>query len=173
MDIRFVPPDLRRLEGLKGEAMCVPLFQDERPLRGAGGLVDWRLSGRLSRLLLDARLVGERGEKLLLPARPKLPFDKLFLFGLGKREGFDAEVFGATVRIVLETLEKARVRSSVWVLPGRAQGRIDAVEAMERFLPLVEHADADEITLVEEPGAQREMEPIVERAKRRARAFGS
>ncbi len=173
MDVRFVPPDLRRLDTLKSEALSLPLFSDERPLRGALGLVDWRLCGQISRLILRGRVTGEAFEKVLVPARPKLPFDKLFLFGLGPREGFDEAVFEEATRRMLDTLSRARVRSSVWALPGRPFGSIAPVPAMERFLRLASagaEREHDEITLIEDAEAQKEMAPVVARERRRARA---
>ena len=175
MDIRFVPPDLRRLDTSKGEAMSLPLFSDERPLRGALGLADWRLSGLLSRLILRGRVTGAAGEKVLVPCRPKLPFDKLFLFGLGPRSDFTEETFERATRAMFDTLARARVRSSVWVLPGRPFELIAPERAMELFLRIGgTDADAahDEITLIEDQDAQKMMSPIVERERRRARSLG-
>lgn len=173
MDIRFVPPDLRALDTLKSEAMALPMFSDERPLRGALGLVDWRLGGQISRLILRGRVTGAAAEKVLVPARPKLPFDKLFLFGLGARDGFNESIFEEVTGRMLETLGRARVRSSVWVLPGRPFELIEPVRAMELFLRLAGpevDAEHDEIILVEDAEAQKSMSPVVERERRRARA---
>ena len=89
MEFRFVAPELRRLDRLRCEAAALPYFAEERPFRGARGLLDWRLHGRLARLRSQGRLTGAAGEGLLLPARRRTSFDKLFLFGLGSREGFD------------------------------------------------------------------------------------
>lgn len=171
MDVRFVQPDLRKLDALKSEALSLPLFADERPLQGALGLVDWRMAGQLSRLILRGRVTGAEGEKVLIPARPKLPFDKLFLFGLGDRETFDEAVFERAVETLLDTLGRAKVRASVCALPGRALGLVEPERAMELFLRVSGPAiDQDEITLVEDPEAQRAMAPIVARERRRARA---
>src|SRR5688572_11813098 len=153
------------------EALSVPVFEDERPLRGAPGLVDWRLCGLISRLILRGRLRGTTGETVLVAARPRLTFEKLFLFGLGKRDAFDEAVFRAAVERMLGTLTRARVRASVLVLPGRATERIAAVRAMEIFLEIAQkHPEHDEVTLVEDAEAQKAMGPVVERERRRARA---
>lgn len=171
MDVHFVPPDLRRLDALKSEALCIPFFEDERPLRGALGLVDWRLCGLLSRLIMRSRISGARGETVLVPARPKLTVEKLLLFGGGPRAQFDEDVFTQGVAHMLTTLTRARVRASVVVLPGRALGLIAPVRAMEIFLRVAAGTEEhDEITLVEEAEAQRAMEPVLERERRRARA---
>jgi len=166
-----VLPALRRMDELRCEAIAIPLFEDERPLRGPGGLLDWRLSGMLSQLVLRGRVSGAAGETVLIPARPKLPFEKLFLFGLGPSTEFDASLFDATVERMLAALTAVRVRASALVLPGRSLARIEPVDAMEHFLAVAAgHPEHDEITLVESADAQKMMAPIVEKARRRARA---
>ena len=45
MEFRFAPLSLPSLDGLKTEVLCLPVFGDERPLRGArawstGGCAD-------------------------------------------------------------------------------------------------------------------------------------
>jgi hypothetical protein len=171
MDVRFVLPDLRRLDKLRSEALAVGVYQDERPVRGAPGLVDWRLCGAISRMLQSGRLQGARRERLLVPPRRRLPFDKIFLFGLGPRDGFDTSVYESVVDDVLETLGRVRVRSPVLALPGRAGDRIAADDAMERFLAIAaRHPEHDEVTLIEDAEAQRTMQAFLNRARRRARA---
>ncbi len=172
MDVHFVTADLRRLDGLKSEALAVPFFEDERPLQGPLGLVDWRMCGGVSRLILRGRLRGAAGETTLIPARPRLAFEKLFLFGLGPMAPFDESVFDRSVARMLSTLTRARVRASVFVLPGRVMGRIAPEAAMERFLGIAaHHPEHDEVALVEDAEAQRAMAPIVERERRRERAY--
>lgn len=171
MDVHFVLPDLRKLDALKSEALSLPFFSDERPLRGALGLVDWRLCGRISRLQAAGVVDGHLGETVLVPARPRLTFEKVFLFGLGPRTAFDLDVYERVTERMLATLTRARVRASVLALPGRALGLVDATTAMEVFLRIAEkHPDHDDVTLVEDVEAQKAMLPIVERERRRARA---
>lgn len=167
----FVAPDLRRLDELKSEALALAFFEDERPLRGALGLCDFRLCGQLSRLLVRGRARGALGETLLVPARPRLPFEKLFLFGAGRIDELDLARFDLVVERMLETLDRARVRASVVGLPGRTSDRIAPVRAMEIFLArALAHPEQDEVTLIEDADGQRAMTPVVERERRRVRA---
>lgn len=164
-------PDLRRLDELKTEAIALPFFEDERPLRGALGLVDWRLCGQISRLLVRGRARGALAETVLIPTRPRLAFEKLFLFGAGTSTELDERRFLRVVERMLETLDRARVRASVLALPGRALDRIAAQRAMELFLAqAAAHPEQDQVTLIEDHDAQRAMTPVVEREKRRQRA---
>ncbi len=170
MDILFVTTDLRSLDRLRSEAVCASFFEDERPLRGALGLFDWRMSGAVSSMLSAGKISGRRGDKALLPARPKLPFDKLFLFGLGPRAEFSDAGAVAATRLVFDTLRAARVRASTCVLPGRALGLLEPTRAMEILLEVVvEHTEQDEVTVIEDLESQKRMAPILEREKLRAR----
>jgi hypothetical protein len=55
----------------------------ERPLRGAAGQADWRLCGRLSRLIAAGRVEGHAGEAVLLPGGGGLRAPLLLALGLG------------------------------------------------------------------------------------------
>lgn len=172
MEVSFVAPDLRRLDQLKSEALALPFFEDVRPLRGALGLVDWRLAGLVSRVLLRGHATGALHERVLMPTKHRLPFEKLLLFGAGELGELDEERFDQVVSDMLDTLDRAKVRSSVIALPGRGVGRIEPQAAMRLFLRrAASHAEQDSATLIEDPEAQRAMQPVVEQERRRERAL--
>jgi len=84
----LLEPSLAAVDGLTGyDAVCVLITEDERPLEGAAGFIDWRLGGALSRVLQSGFFVGTPGEKLLVPTDQKLPAPRLFAMGLGPRKG--------------------------------------------------------------------------------------
>lgn len=171
MEYRFVAPDLRRWDTLKTEAVAVGLFLDDRPPRDALGLLDWRLCGYLSEQLAAGRVDGRRSERWLVPCRGRLPVDKLFVFGLGHRDVFDATAYRALLSDMLETLTQARVRTALVGLPGRAAGLIAAEQAMDVLLELTRGAsEQDELILIEEPDAQKAMERQIQQERRRVRA---
>jgi hypothetical protein len=66
------------------DAVVTGFFQDERPLRGASGWIDWRLNGRLSRLIQAKRLTGEWEETILVPSEGRLVAPLILLIGLGR-----------------------------------------------------------------------------------------
>lgn len=87
------------------DVAVLPFFEDERPLQGIAGLIDWRGSGRLSSYLRRALSSGRRDEQLLTVGGPGLPADRIFMLGLGLRAEFDEEVASAAgarcVRVVV------------------------------------------------------------------------
>ncbi len=170
MDVHFVPLDLARMDALRYELVVLPFFEDERPLRGAAGLCDWRLCGRLSRWITQGRITGRAGEVTLVPGRPRLAFDKLLLAGAGASAGFDAAEAQRLTARVLDTLTGLRLRSFACSLPGRGTGRLPAGEAARVFLQcLGDPMDLDEVAIVDDVEAQRQMAPVIESERRRVR----
>lgn len=168
MRINFVPPELRRLDLLRSDVLALSLFEDERPLRGAAGLVDWRMCGRLSRLLETRRLEGTSAEVTLVPPRPRLPFDKLLLVGLGRSAGFSEASFASALERTFEALRSMRTHSSVMSLPGRSTGRISPERAVQLFIEVAAaHDHQDEVTLVEDLESQKLLAPLVDQYRKR------
>jgi len=86
------------LERARADVVVVPLFQDERPLQGGAGRVDWRLCGQLSALVATGRLSGAVGEAALLVAFGGIASPRLLVLGAGPRSAFDAAAFDSLVR---------------------------------------------------------------------------
>jgi hypothetical protein len=169
LELRFVLPQLGRLDELDAELLFAAVFDDERPPHGVAGLCDWRLGGRVARLLEDGFFTGALGDVLLLPGRPKTTFDKICLFGAGSRERFDEEVLTAVVRAMLTTMVGLRARGGVVELPGRDTRRVAPERAAEIVLEEAAHhpGEIDVWVLVEELGARASIEKLVFDLKRR------
>ncbi len=172
MDIRFLPPDLRRLDDANVELCVCPIWSDERPVRGFAGLIDWRLGGRLSGLLKSGFVTGELGEALLVPGKPHVPFEKVLVMGLGARSAFADDTFREVIMRMASALEGLRVRRAVIELPGRASGAIDPESAITLTLECVGASpDHDAWWLVEAPAEQKRIEVRAADERRRARAM--
>ncbi|HTS80682.1 MAG TPA: M17 family peptidase N-terminal domain-containing protein [Myxococcaceae bacterium] len=126
--VSTVPLSLEALDPLAVDTLCLFVTEDERPLTGAAGYVDWRLCGQLSRLLVDGFFKGTRGESMLLPSSGRIGAPRVVVLGLGP--GGDA-LHESTLRGALsqaaDVLNRARVDSVALELPGRA-----ALPAQER-----------------------------------------
>jgi hypothetical protein len=170
VDLRFTTPELRKLDLLGTELIVSTLVADERPPHGVTGLLDFRLAGRISRLFEAGFATGRVGEVLLVPGKPKLPFDKLLLFGIGKKTEFNDPVFRVVVDKILRTLEGLRARTAVVELPGR---HFDAISPERAADILLESAggqkEHDVWTLVEPLDAQRAITQHMIQERRRVR----
>ena len=108
-DPKYIPLIREELDA-GGEALILTFFADERPLRGAAGLCDFRLCGRISRLLASGKVGGAWGETTLYPplahGQAKLSFPQLLLFG---RSRLLAHADGSSDRI---SMASGRVRDA-------------------------------------------------------------
>jgi len=133
-----VPLSLEALDPLPVDTLCLFVTQDERPLPGAAGFVDWRLCGQLSRLLLDGFFEGTRGESLLLPSGGRLGAGRVVVLGVGPGgESLHAGVLRSSLAQAADVLNRARVDSVALELPGRAALPLEDRTAafQEAFLP--------------------------------------
>ena len=167
-DLRFVAPDLRRLDEVGSEVVVCGIWRDERPLTGLACLLDWRLAGRLSRLAKQGFLVGDVGELLVLPARPRLPFDKVLACGLGPRGSFGDAAFRTVLERVIDALAGLSVKTAVIELPGRGSESLDAERSAEILLDIIGEDDRDALCFVEEPDGQRRIEKQAQERRRTA-----
>jgi len=168
LEVQFAAPELRRLDASRADALVLTIFEDERPLRGASGLVDWRLCGRISHLLAEGRITGKRGETTLLPPRPRLPFDRLVLYGLGPADEFDDDVCVGALGAIFDTFTSLRSRTCLLAVPGRATGRLRPERALDLLFDAVRGRDGqDAVTLLEPFAAQKVMLPLLEKRKKR------
>lgn len=173
MELRFVTPELARLDEIDSEVLACTVWSDARPPHGLAGLCDWRLGGRVSELIARGHVTGVLGEVVMLPGKPKLTFDKILLFGAGQRALFGEEPFKKVVLQMLATMEGLSARTSVVELPGRHGGHIAADRAADILLAYAGgRPDHDAWTLVEDAdGKQHIVQHMIEERRRVRRVF--
>ncbi|WNG35892.1 peptidase M17 [Archangium violaceum] len=138
MNVAAYDVGLEGLDSLEGvDALCLFVGEDDRPLPGSAGYVDWRLCGSLSRVLQSGFFVGAREDSLLLPSDGRFPVPRIFVIGLGQRRGMDASSLGEALANAGQVLAKAKVEAVALEIPG--VGALDegtrASALTERFLP--------------------------------------
>ena len=136
--------------------LVLSFFADERPLHGVAGLADWRLYGQITRLITSGHCSGERGESLMMPAGPRLPFSRIFLFGLGSGARMDDATFREHARGMRRALRRAGSRAYAVQPPGRATGLIAAKRAAELWMEQAD-SEVESVTLLDSAGAYKEM----------------
>lgn len=126
MEVSVAQQDLERLDRLEADTLLLFFPEEEGPLGGLPGLVDWRLTGRLSRYLQRGWFTGGRGEKLLMPTHLRLPMVRILGFGIGPPSELDLEAVERIGELAGRTLKEARAKSVALALPGEPE----AVEAI-------------------------------------------
>jgi hypothetical protein len=113
------------------EVLVTGFFLDERPLKGSSGLVDWRLNGRLSRLIIEERLTGEWKEKILIPSERRMVPRMILLLGLGRVKEYSYLRLRELSPFLLETLEKLNISSACFSLPYGDHTSVDCARLAE------------------------------------------
>ncbi len=172
MRIHLAQPRLETLDDFEPSrdgqrCLVLTTFVDDRPLRGLTGLVDWRLNGQLSRLMLRDFIDGHYQEAMLTPIAGRLPVEQVLLVGMGKRSDFNAQRFEDICRFCFDTLVRLHIVDIAMCLPGRVGLDVGVRNALagwrraiaEAFPP--EMLSVVEITILETPEVQRELvEPM-------------
>jgi hypothetical protein len=139
---------LATLDALDVEALAL-LIDEERPLQGLAGLVDWRLAGALTRTLLDGLYAAGPGEALLLPTAGRLPVARVVAVGLSPELGEAG--FAAVVERLCEVVARAgAVSFATAALPLRG---VTGAEAGRAWLRAAAAVPGDRLVLLGDPRA--------------------
>jgi len=163
--VSLLPPDLGRWDQTEADGLCVAFFSDERPLRGASGLCDWRLCGAISRALLGGRMSGDVGEVTLMPAMGRLTFSKILLFGLGPSDAMSDAVCRSVCRQMAVATARMGWRRVAIAPPGRLRDLVSAHRALETLLEEMNTEDDLELIVIESIAGQREMAEVLRRLR--------
>lgn len=160
MALSVLPLDLSRWDETSRDCLVLPVFSDDRPLRGAAGLADWRLCGRLSRLIKADRATGAAGETMMLPPGRRLRWKRVMWFGLGDAKGYSDERFRKDIGWIRDVVKAAAASDWSMQAPGRASGMIGARRAVEIMLEDATFSDQN-LTLLEDPAGQKDIAELL------------
>lgn len=130
---------------MPGEVVAGFFFEDQRPVDGAAALLDWRLNGLLSRLLLDGSATGRPGEYILVRNNGKLATPWILFAGGGMLQNLAPFTYKGLVGCVIDDCRRAGFRQVSLCVTPPAGSAPDWVELLAGELTL--GADDMEIVL--------------------------
>jgi len=128
MDIILSP---ERVDVQECDVLVSGFFQDERPLHGSSGWIDWRLNGTLSRILIEKRLTGEWKETTLIPSQGRVMARLILLIGLGKLKEYSYLRVRELPLYLLGSLEKLRTPNICLSFPYDGSYNVDCGKLAE------------------------------------------
>jgi len=138
----------RQVDVQESEILVTGFFEDERPLRGSSGWVDWRLNGRISRCLIEKRLVGSWKETTLIPSHGRILPSFILWVGLGKVKEYSYPRLRELFPYLLGTLKKLNVSKICFSLPEDAEHQVESGKLAEVLLEgiadMMDETDASE-----------------------------
>jgi len=121
------------LDRLQHECLVLGFFSDERPPRGNGGFVDWRLNGLVSRLIAEGRIRGDFSERVLIESQRRIPPQKIVLFGLGKRRDLSYETLRDAGARMAETAVRLHCFDFAVEVPAADRSLLEVAEMTTAF----------------------------------------
>lgn len=178
MKIHLLKPDLHQIDQVHADTVAIGLFEEDRPPRGLAGLADWRLCGRVSRLIASGSVTGRFREAVLFPAYARLPANRICVLGLGRRSEFTAARAREASWVLAESLRKLRATSFIVSLPGSPMTAVPPRARMDLFLEELlrvfgpdEGSGGVEVFIVEPLEVHRELTEVVSITLRKMRAL--
>jgi len=113
------------------DVLVTGFFQDERPLKGSTGWIDWRLNGMLSRFLIERRLTGDWQETTLIPSQGRVTPRMVLLVGLGKVREYSYLRLRDLSPFLLDTLRKLNTSSVCLSFPFEESYNVDCGKLAE------------------------------------------
>jgi hypothetical protein len=113
------------------DVLVTGFFQDERPLKGSSGWMDWRLNGMLSRFLIEKRLTGDWQETTLIPSQGRVMPRMILLLGLGKVKEYSYLRLRELSPYLLETLKRLNTSNLCLSLPYEESYNVDCGKLVE------------------------------------------
>jgi hypothetical protein len=113
------------------DLLVTGFFEDERPLKGSSGWVDWRLNGLLSNFLIEKRLTGDWKEMTLIPSQGRMAPRMTLLLGLGKTKEYSYLRLREICSYLLETLRRLKAQNVCLSFPYEESFNVDCGKLME------------------------------------------
>lgn len=110
-----------------GDVVAAFFFEDQRPVLGPAALLDWRLNGPLTELLVSGDAAGLAGEHIVVGSNGKVAADWILFVGGGNWDGLCEKTYRSLVRHLLGACRDAafeRVALSLEPLPGMTQDEL-------------------------------------------------
>lgn len=118
----------------ESELLVTGFFQDERPLKGTSGLIDWRLNGMLSHLLKERKMTGEWQETTLIPSHGRVIPPLILLLGLGKVREYSTLRLRDLFPRLFETLRNLKSSKVCLSFPSDETYNVDCGKSAEVLL---------------------------------------
>ena len=120
-----------RVDVQECDLLVTGFFQDERPLKGSSGWIDWRLNGTVSRFLIEKRLTGHWPETLLIPSQGRIRAPMILLFGLGKVREYSYLRLREIFPDLLGTIKKLKASTICFSFPCEERYGVDCGKLVE------------------------------------------
>jgi len=116
------------------EVFVVGQFEGVSEPFGAVRLLDEKMDGAISDLLVSGDITGKEGEATVLYTRGAIPARRVMVVGMGQREDFDCEVLRRVSAAMVKAAAKLGVTEVTTILYGAGPARLDLSAAAQALV---------------------------------------
>lgn len=124
----------RNADKLETDVVVLLFFSDEKPLKGASGLVDWRMNGSISKLLASGLVSGDKGETTLVVPQGRIKGSKIMMVGLGDSSRFKARELNNIATVILEKLVHIDAKKLIIAIPPKKLSSIKSGQTVSSLM---------------------------------------
>jgi hypothetical protein len=147
------------------QLLVTGFFQDERPLKGTSGLIDWRLNGTISHLLKEGKMTGEWRETTLIPSHGRVIPPLILLLGLGKVRDYSTLRLRDLFPRLFKTLRNLKSSKVCLSFPSNEKYNVDCGKSAEVLLEGMADCFKSGSSLDEDWGTKLQLLFVVEEEK--------
>ena len=105
------------IDKMPSDTLVLSVFNDEKPLKGANGLIDWRLCGKISKMVMAGTISGRYKEStLILSKNPRMP--RILVVGLGGSKDFNEKRLADIAQFIGKKLKNVGAKKVSLAIPG-------------------------------------------------------
>ena len=119
---------------LHHDTLILGVFSDERPPRGYGGWVDWRLNGVISAEIARGKISGRFPDKLLYAYPQRIRVSRLLLFGMGPLAELTYDHLYNTGYEMARTLSGIQTTDMALPMPAAGRGSLKLPEMTDAMV---------------------------------------
>ncbi|MBE9503848.1 MAG: hypothetical protein IME96_06715 [Proteobacteria bacterium] len=125
------------------DAVVLLFFSDEKPLKGASGLVDWRMNGSISKLLESEMVSGDKGETTLVVPQGRIKGGKIMMVGLGDSSRFKARDLENIAPVIVEKLVHIDAKKVIIAIPLKKLSSIKSGKTVSSLMKGMKKSDKE------------------------------
>jgi len=116
------------------KCLALGIFSDEKPPRGIGGFIDWRLNGLISSQIKQTRIKGEFLEKVVIPFPDRIGAESLLLFGFGELSQITYDKIYTGGHNIASTISGLLITNFAVDIPGANRSRLSVAGITEAMI---------------------------------------
>jgi len=137
-----------KITRVRFDIIVLGFLKDVRPLNGILASIDWIYSGAVSRMIIEEKISGSRGEALLMATGDKMKTPRVLLLGLGETATFSYNSILKFSSEIIDRLRELRLVGGAIEIPELPGSRLDRARSFDTFVSGFTKDNTIDITMI-------------------------